>query len=106
VWRVAGTAFVLLSPTVHPWYVLWAVVPDLACGRRGWAWASVALSGSYLVLLAYDPTTDRWSEAPWLWWVTWGPAVVALLADYVRIDARPTAPYPQANSIRKGSEAT
>lgn len=91
-WAAIASAFVLLSPTVHPWYVLWAVVPDLLCGRRGWALASVALSGSYLVLLAYDPTTGRWAEAPWLWWVTWMPALVALGWGYARSDASPTAP--------------
>ena len=92
VWWWCGTTFVLLSPTVHPWYVLWAVVPDLLLGRRGWAAASVWLSGSYLVLLAYDPSTGRWAEAPWLWWVTWMPALVALGWGYARSDATATDP--------------
>ena len=43
VWSAAGAAFVLLSPTVHPWYALWAVVPSLLCARWGWSVAGVAL---------------------------------------------------------------
>ena len=91
VWHDLATAFVFLSPTLHPWYVLWAVVPDLFLGRRAWAAASVWLSGSYLVLATFDPATGAWAEAPWLWWVTWWPALVALGVSYPRSDARPTA---------------
>jgi len=92
VWHDVATAFVLLSPTVHPWYVLWAVVPDLLLGRRAWAAASVWLWGSYLVLLTYDPATGSWAEAPWLWWLTWLPAAIAFGACYDRREASPTAP--------------
>ena len=91
-WAVVGGAFVLLSPTVHPWYVLWALVPALLCERWGWAAAGVALLASYTVLAAFDPATGRWSEAPWLWWATWGPAVPALLVARYRSDWSATAP--------------
>jgi len=91
VWRDVAAAFVLLSPTLHPWYVLWVVVPDLLLGQRRWAAASVALAGSYLVLGTFDPADGTWAEAPWLWWVTWGPALVALGAYPFRDDS-PTAP--------------
>ena len=73
-WRVVGSAFVLLSPTCHPWYVLWALVPDLASGRRFWAVASTALMGSYLVLGTLV-SAQGWHEPAWLWWVTWPPAL-------------------------------
>ncbi|HHO54738.1 MAG TPA: hypothetical protein ENK18_28675 [Deltaproteobacteria bacterium] len=91
VWALVGAAFVLLSPTVHPWYVLWALVPSLLCGRRGWAWASLPLLGSYAVLLAYDPQTGQWAEAPWLWWITWPPALLLLALAY-RSEPSATAP--------------
>lgn len=91
VWATVGATFVLLSPTVHPWYVLWALVPSLLCGRRGWAWASLPLLCSYTVLLAYDPATGRWAEAPWLWWITWPPAL-GLLAWSYRSEPTATAP--------------
>lgn len=86
VWWVAGTAFLLLSPTVHPWYVLWALVPDLLLGRLRWAAASLALLASYLVLATVDPATGDWIEPPWLWWATWPPAL--LLLGVVHVSAR------------------
>lgn len=77
-WATIGAAFVLLSPTVHPWYVVWALVPALLCGRIGWAAAAVPLLGTYAVLFAFDPTTGAWAEASWVWWITWPPALAAL----------------------------
>ncbi len=108
VWAVAGGAFVLLSPTVHPWYVLWALVPGLLEGRLGWALAAVAAPNAYAVLATYDPTTGAWSEAPWLWWLVWGPALAGLAAGrwvQLRTDDQPTTVYPEANSNRNGSDA-
>lgn len=84
VWAAAGTAFVLLSPTAHPWYALWALVPALWLGRWGWAVASVALVGSYAVLLGFDPAAGTWTEPEWLWAITWGPATLALSAEVLR----------------------
>jgi alpha-1,6-mannosyltransferase len=94
VWSVVGTTFLFTSPTVHPWYVVWALVPSLMTGSRAWAWASLPLMGSYSVLLAFDPVTGAWSEAPWLWWSTWPPALLllGLCWAYERREASPTAP--------------
>ena len=60
----AGGAFVLLSPTVHPWYVLWAWVPALLCGVRSWTLLATLVPLSYAALASYDPTTSTWEE-PW-----------------------------------------
>jgi hypothetical protein len=95
VWSVAATSFVLLSPTVHPWYVSWALVPDLLRGRIAWAAASIPLLGSYAVLSTVDPATGGWTEQPWLWWVTWPPAIVLLVLfrqTSVRSDPSPIEP--------------
>jgi hypothetical protein len=77
-WAVAGAAFVLLSPTVHPWYLLWVLVPSLMRRRWGWAAASVALLGSYGALRGYDAGAEQWTIPRWLPWITWGPALLAL----------------------------
>lgn len=96
VWQITGIVFLLTSPTVHPWYVLWALAPSLAAGQIGVALAALPLMCSYAVLLAYDPATGAWREAPWLWWITWPPALL-LLALFerpphaLRRDASPTA---------------
>jgi hypothetical protein len=80
-WLGCATAFLFLSPTVHPWYALWALVPALALGQRGWAIAATSLLGSYAVLWSFDPSTGAWSEPPWLVFATWGPALAALAGD-------------------------
>lgn len=76
-WLGMGTAFVILSPTVHPWYLLWAVLPGLLCLDPRWAVASVGYLPAYTVLLTFDPTTGEWSEATWLPYLTWGPVLAA-----------------------------
>jgi alpha-1,6-mannosyltransferase len=98
VWAVAGTVFCLTSPTVHPWYVLWALVPSLFLGRGEWALASIGSLFSYGVLAGFDPETGRWTEVPGLWWVVWGTAAAGavagrrLAAHRERSDDQPTAP--------------
>jgi hypothetical protein len=76
-WLRIGSAFVLLSPTVHPWYVLWALVPSLLLARWEWAVAAVFLQGSYLVLHTLQPD-GTWNEGSWLWIATWGPSILFL----------------------------
>ncbi|MEO0600276.1 MAG: hypothetical protein AAF211_02515 [Myxococcota bacterium] len=103
-WLEIGTGFVLLSPTVHPWYLLWALVPGLLCESGRWAAASVAYLPAYLVLLTFDPATGEWSEAPWMPFVTWLPALVAFVATHSRREYPATMAYPPANSSKNGSD--
>jgi len=79
-WCVLGMVFVAITPTMHPWYALWALVPALALGRREVAAASIFLPISYAVLATWDATTGTWDAGPWLWASTWVPAVGAALA--------------------------
>jgi hypothetical protein len=98
IWLVAGTTFCLLSPTVHPWYVLWALVPSAFLGRGEWSVAGVGALASYAVLGGFDPRTGQWAEVPGLWWLVWGTAVVGaplgawLARQPERSDPSPTAP--------------
>jgi hypothetical protein len=80
-WLWVGTAFVALTPTAHPWYGLWALVPGIAAGRTGWALAGVSVVGAYGVLASFDAATGAWAEQPWLWWITWVPALAAIALD-------------------------
>lgn len=80
VWLVAGTTFCLTSPTVHPWYVCWALVPSAFLGRGEWALAAAGASCSYAVLAGFDPVTGAWSEVPGLWWLVWGVAAAGAIA--------------------------
>ena len=67
-----GGAFVLLSPTVHPWYVMWAWVPAIIVGNRSWTLLATLIPLSYAALASYNPDTSLWS-APW-----WPPVVIYL----------------------------
>lgn len=71
-------AFVVLSPTVHPWYVLWPLAAALLAGSRAWIVLAVTVPASYVVLSAYDPATSRWTEWPATRVVVYAPFFAAL----------------------------
>jgi len=91
-----GGAFVLLSPTVHPWYVLWAWVPALICGVRSWTVLACLAPISYTVLASYDSGSSTWSEPWWPPLVEYLPFLAALLWECV---TRWTLPGPWANGV-------
>lgn len=72
-------ALLLLSPVVHPWYFLWALVPALLLGS--WPWAVMATTAllSYLVLASYDAVSNTWTEPPWVVWIEYPPLLIAWL---------------------------
>jgi hypothetical protein len=51
--------FLLLTPTLHPWYVLWLVPLVAVDGPRAW------LALAALVPLGYEPLGGWLSGAPW-----------------------------------------
>ena len=70
---------VLLSPTVHPWYVLWALGAGLWVGGTTatvWTLAAVLVPFAYRVLSTLRGGV--WHEEAVTRWVIWGP-VWALL---------------------------
>lgn len=105
VWLAIGGAFVLLTPTAHPWYAQWALFPALVLDRRGWIAACGFVPIGYAVLAAFDVTSGSWREPSWLWFATWVPVVLALAWD-ASDNARPaTATNPPATSRMNGSDA-
>ena len=97
-WLWVGAAFVLLSPTVHPWYVLWAWVPALMCGVRAWTVLAVLAPVAYIALATLDPATGTWDEAGWPRVVQYGPFFAALAWEALRRlkQPGPWAPEPAA----------
>ena len=103
----AGGAFVLLSPTVHPWYLLWAWAPALICGVRAWTLLAVLIPLSYAALASYDPTTGAWMEPWWPRWIIYPPFGLALLWEWRSHAIRPgpwapgppTSPSPSVSPI-------
>ncbi len=84
---ILGTGL-LLSPTVHPWYVLWLL--PFAALRRSPPW--IALSG--LVFLAYwglggFQATGVWVEPSWARLTIWLPVAGLLVVEGVRLVRKP-----------------
>ena len=62
--------FLVLSPTLHPWYLTWAL-PFLACfPSRAWTWLLAAAPLAYSVVARWQ-LEGLWLEPVWLWpaWV-------------------------------------
>ncbi|MCI0652531.1 MAG: hypothetical protein L0Z55_11695 [Planctomycetes bacterium] len=62
---VAGV-FVLLTPTLHPWYLLWVLPCALACGSRSWLILTVTVLSSYLTVVQAKAGSGDWSVSGWI----------------------------------------
>lgn len=83
---VALASFLLLSPTLHPWYVTW-IVPFFALrSSRGFEWLS-AVAPLLYVVLERSRAGHGWSEPPWLWPAVFGPCLILLAFDARRFQA-------------------
>ncbi len=84
-------AGLLLTPTLHPWYVLW-ILP-LAALRASAPW--ILLSGlaflGYFGLDAFQ-ATGVWPQPGWLRLLMWGPVLALLAWEGVRGTRRDLAP--------------
>ena len=68
---LTAAAFVLLTPTLHAWYVAW-LIPFLVFFRHpAWIVFSLLVVLSYHVLIQYR-AVGVWEEAPWVQWVEFG----------------------------------
>lgn len=99
-WTI-GTAL-LVSPTLHPWYVLWVLPFAALRGSRGWIlFTGTALLGYWF----YDAflATGRWPQPAWLSALTWGPVLLLLAWDALRPDGEPAGPGPSADGPADGT---
>jgi len=76
-------AFLVLSPTVHPWYLTW-VLPFL-CMFRSAGW--ILLTGSVIlartIYIGYE-AAGTWQELWWVRLVEYGPPYLLMLYGLVR----------------------
>ncbi|MBU2009647.1 MAG: DUF2029 domain-containing protein [Chloroflexi bacterium] len=76
-------AFLLLSPTVHPWYLTW-VLPFL-CFFRSAGW--ILLTGTVIlarsIYIGYE-AAGTWQEMGWVRLVEYGPPYLLMLYGLVR----------------------
>jgi len=71
-------AYLLLTPTLHPWYLVW-VLPFLALfPSPAWLYLSGAVFLAYEVLGGYS-TAGVWEEKPWVLWAQFLPFCLLLL---------------------------
>ena len=80
-------AHLLLSPTVHPWYLLWVLpflpfFPNLA-----WLYLSAAALLAYEVLDGFHATA-LWRELAWVRWAEYGPFYALLVLPTLARRAR------------------
>ena len=80
--RLIMLAMVLLSPTAHPWYLLWALaMVPMAPGLATWV-ASLTLSWGYVAWANVNPDgAAGWGVSPWIMLAAYAPiyATLALL---------------------------
>lgn len=74
--------FLILMPTVHPWYVTW-VVPFLVFRPRlSWLLLSALVVLSYHVRIGWT-AAGVWEEALWIRWLEYGPFYAVWLGEVV-----------------------
>lgn len=81
-WRVIG-AFLLLTPTLHPWYLCWIVPLLVLEHRRAWAFV-VAVAPLLYWPLGEWSARGVWVEPAWLWPVVALPFFALLAWDALR----------------------
>jgi len=72
-------AFVLFSPTVHPWYLLWVLPFSLICQQKVWLWLYTVYPIFYVALTSIDPTTGAWNPPLWPQLLTYIPFFACLV---------------------------
>ena len=96
---VLAAAFVVLSPTVHPWYVVW-LIPFLCFSPRiSWLYLSVAVVFSYRAL-SHLAATGVWLEEPWVRTLEYGPFVALLVLEAAVARHRAARSGPSDHSPR------
>ena len=77
------TAFMILSPTLHPWYLLWTVPFFCLFPKISWILFSCLVFLSYEVLINYK-SSGVWEEQQWVLWCEYVPLFSILLWEKLR----------------------
>jgi hypothetical protein len=91
---VAVGALLALSPTVHPWYIVWIVpfLPFLPRFARPAGFALVALAPVSYAAAWTLARTGEWAEPAWSRPVLWAPVMALLVIGLVRVTGSPSTP--------------
>jgi len=99
--------YVILSPTVHPWYAAWFLPFLCLYPRASWLTLSGTVVLSYHVLGGWA-TRGEWIEAPWVRIVEYTPFFLLLLLESARrfLPCRGSFPFPgRGHTIRSMSSS-
>jgi len=77
---VAG--FVILTPTLHPWYLVWFIPFLVFYPRCHWIGFSLVVVLAYEVLIRYR-SDGIWEESGWVWGIEFGTLLVLGGVGYV-----------------------
>lgn len=88
-WLLIG--FILLMPTVHPWYMLWALPLAAAALDLGWVALCSLAPLAYAILIVNAGNSNEWTEPLWPRFVIYGVALLIWLLQ-TGIDLRAPAP--------------
>ena len=97
-WPLERTAFwvtgsiIMLSPTVHPWYLLWMVPLIALRPSRAWLYLTSSVFLAYYGLGIYR-AEGYWPEPLWLKLAIWGPFYLMLLQERHEPAATTTKPH-------------
>ena len=80
-------AGLLLSPTVHPWYVLWALPFAALRGNGPWIVLTGTIALGYWGLAAYQES-GIWPQPLWVRALIWTPMLAVFLGDRLRLRRR------------------
>ncbi len=94
--------FILLMPTVHPWYLLWALPLAAVARDLGWVTLCSLAPLSYAILAVNAGNSDAWVEPLWPRFVIYGIAGIVWMLQ-TGIDMR--APAPDAAALPRDRDA-
>jgi hypothetical protein len=81
------SSFLILSPTFHPWYILW-VIPFLVLSfNKAWLWLTMGIVVYYHVLIDYFKT-DIWREEMWVKVLIFIPFFIFLAISHFQMKRR------------------
>jgi len=79
---VITAVFLLLTPTLHPWYLIWVIPFLIFIPNLSWLLFTFLIQASYFVLKDYA-IVSRWQESVWILLFQYVPFYVILIWEYV-----------------------
>ena len=86
-------SFLLLTPTLHPWYILWVIPFLVITPNRAWLYLTMASTAYYHVLIDYFEK-DLWQEQLWIKYLIYLPFFALLILGHLKKRRISNASHP------------